>query len=291
LGDRAVTSRSDDLHSGADAPRQDQQERVNAYFDAAALYWQAIYEDPQLQGVIYRARQRAVLEQLGMLELPAGAQVLELGCGAGLLTSELARRGYQVHAVDASEGMVQLTTWRLNREGLDGHVETRVADAHELPFAAGEFSLVIAVGLLPWLHRPSSALREIARVLGPDGRLIVTADNRARLNTLVDPRANVLLTPLKRLRRRLRPRLEAGARSRLHFPSHVNALLGAAGFRLDRGMTVGFGPFSFGSRPLLPDRAGITLHERLQRLADRGLPVVRSGGWHYLVVAHKQRQS
>src|SRR5207302_9714247 len=40
---------------------------VTAYFDATALYWQAIYDDPRLQGEIFRERQRAVLAQVAKL--------------------------------------------------------------------------------------------------------------------------------------------------------------------------------------------------------------------------------
>jgi len=273
--------------AAADVPRTDQQKQVNAHFDAEASYWQAVYDDPSLQGVIYRDRQRAVLAQVVELALPSDARVLEIGCGAGFLTVELARSGYAIQAVDASQAMVDLTARRAQQMDLAARVRAQVGDVHRLPFGNGAFTLVVAVGLLPWLHRPAQALEEIARVLEPAGRLLLTADNRARLNTWVDPRASLLLAPLKRVRRRLRRGPSAGASSRLHFPSHVNSLLRAAGFQLDARSTVGFGPFSFWSQPLLPDSSGIALHERLQRLADHGVPVFRSSGWHYLVSAHK----
>jgi ubiquinone/menaquinone biosynthesis C-methylase UbiE len=277
----------------AEAPGADEQGMVNACFDAAASYWEGIYEEPLLQGQIYRERERAVLAQVAQLELPAGASILEIGCGAGRLTCELAWLGHTVHAVDASNAMVSLAAERVRRAGLDARVLVRTADVHALPFAPMAFSLVVAVGVLPWLHSPEQALEEIARVLRPEGKLILTANNRARLNTLVDPRANVLLTPLKRLRRRLSARPVNGDRAglvfRLHFPSHVNAMVRGAGFRLDSRATVGFGPFSFWGRPLLSDRAGTALHRRLQTLADRGLPILRSTGWHYLLSAHKDR--
>jgi ubiquinone/menaquinone biosynthesis C-methylase UbiE len=186
--------------------------------------------------------------------------------------------------------MVELTRRRLEGEQLaHGGFGAEVADVHALRFPSGSFSLVIAVGLLPWLHQPELALAEIARVLRGGGSLVLTADNRARLNTLVDPRSNLLLTPLKRLRKRLaRQRPVGGATSRLHFPSHVNALLRRAGFRIERRSSVGFGPFTLWSRVLLADAQGIALHRRLQALADRDVPGLRFTGWHYLVRARKQ---
>lgn len=279
----------------ANTPRRDRdpapadpQARTNTHFDTTALYWRDIYDDPSLQGVIYRERQQAVLERVAELRLSAGARVLELGCGAGLLTVELARRGYAVQAVDASISMVELTERRLAEADLTARCRAQAGDVHRLSSTFEDFALVIAVGLLPWLHQPDQVLAEIARVLQPGGHLVLTADNRARLSTLVDPRANVLLTPLKRLRRRLRPRTVEAARSRLHFPSHVNAMVRSAGFELDRTSSVGFGPFSLWGRPLFSDATGIRLHCRLQALADRGVPVVRLSGWHYLLSAHKR---
>jgi ubiquinone/menaquinone biosynthesis C-methylase UbiE len=269
---------------------QAHQEQVNAHFDAAASYWQAVYDDPRLQGVIYRERQRAVLQRVDELSAPAGAPVLEIGCGAGFLTLALASRGYAVRAVDASDAMVDLAAARLHAAGLTGNVSTHVADVHELPFADGAFSLVVAVGVLPWLDRPAHALQEVARVLEPAGTLILTADNRARLNSFVDPRASPLLAPIKRLRRSLRRPAARGASQRMHFPSHVNALLRGAGFRVERVGTVGFGPFSIWSHEPLTDGAAIRLHERLQALADRGVPVLRSTGWHYLVSARRRHR-
>jgi SAM-dependent methyltransferase len=288
-----VRATGEDPPTAADASgaaRETHQQRVNAHFDAAASYWQAVYDDPRLQGVIYRERQRAVLQRVDALSLPRGSSALEIGCGAGFLTVELAGRGYAVRAVDASDAMVDLAAARVRSAGLIGNVSTQLANVNALPFPDGAFSLVVAVGLLPWLDTPARALQEIARVLEPHGALVLTADNRARLNFLVDPRASPLLAPIKRLRRHLRGRKTAGATQRLHFPSHVNSLLKGAGLRPEHAGTVGFGPFSIWSHEPLSDAAAVGLHERLQALADRGVPILRATGWHYLVSARKQQR-
>ena len=273
--------------TAADTPARGEQESVSAHFDAAALYWQEVYDDPRLQGVIYRARQEAVLARVAE-DRPADGSVLEIGCGAGLLTLALAQRGFAVEAVDVSQEMVELAARRAEVAGLAERISVRQADVLALPFESASFSLVVAVGVLPWLLQPELALQEIARVLRVGGVLILTADNRARLNTFVDPRASMLLAPLKRLRRRIRPPTGAiGATSRLHYPSHVNALVRGAGFRVGRASTVGFGPFSLWSRPLLSEPAAVAVHRRLQRLAERRVPVARGTGWHYLLSAKK----
>lgn len=267
------------------------QDETNAYFGEAAGYWQDVYAEEGLDGFIYRKRMATVLAWIDDLSLPQGARVLEVGCGAGLASLELARRGFAVECTDSSSEMVSLASRRIADAGLA--VPVGVADVHDLPQASGSFALVIAIGVLPWLHSPDRAIEELARVLAPDGHLIVTADNRLRLNMLVDPAENPLLAPLKMpwraARRRLGRRPTTGPLLNHHRPSEVDRMLVAAGLDPERRSTVGFGPFSFRRRPLLGYRAGLWLHLRLQRLADRGVPGFRLNGWHYVVSARARR--
>src|SRR2546426_12747187 len=88
------------------------QQNVNTHFDATVAYWDEVYRDDELQGVIYQQRQTAVLRCIDEAQLDTGAHVLEIGCGAGHLTRELGRRGLQVNAVDASPAMVEVTRKR-----------------------------------------------------------------------------------------------------------------------------------------------------------------------------------
>jgi len=64
---------------------------------------------------------------------------------------------------------------------------------------------VIGMGVAPWLHSLNTAIREFARVLRPGGYLILTADNRWRLNHVLDP---LFFPPLRVPRRSVRTLLE-----------------------------------------------------------------------------------
>jgi hypothetical protein len=66
-------------------------------------------------------------------------------------------------------------------------------------------------------------------------------------------------------------------------------MLAEAGLEKVESRTVGFGPLSFLGLKLLPDSLSVSLHGRLQRLADRGVPGLRSGGMNYVVIARKGR--
>jgi SAM-dependent methyltransferase len=257
---------------------------VNTHFDATVAYWDGVYRGDELQGVIYQQRQTAVLRCIDEAHLSAGAQVLEIGCGAGYLTRELGGRELSVHAVDASPAMVEITGNRIKSHSLEGKVTVGVADVHALPFSTGAFDLVVAVGVLPWLHSPADAVAEMARVLTARGQVVLTADNAARLSSLTDPRAMLALTPLRGVYHRLQN--EPGeAVSKLHSPRRIDGLLRAAGLEPAARATVGFGPLSFLGRPIVGERAGIRINERLQQLADRGVPALKWTGWHYVVRA------
>jgi ubiquinone/menaquinone biosynthesis C-methylase UbiE len=262
------------------------QEHVNAHFDASASYWDGVYRGDTLQGAIYQQRQQAVLEYVDACGLTPESSVLEIGCGAGRLTVELARRGLRVDAVDASTAMVDSTAARTTEAGLSEQVSVGVADVHALPFEASSFDLVVAVGVIPWLHSPGEAIAEMARVLRPGGQLILTADNRARLVSFTDPRGLLALSPLKRAKVALRQR-RGLATSRLDFPRTVDRLLTQSALRPVACRTVGFGPLSFMGKSIMGEPASIRANARLQALADRGTPALKWTGWHYLVRASK----
>ena len=265
---------------------------VDRFFDSSAAYWREVYRDEGLQGLIYRERMEAVLRWVQDLNLPADAAALEVGCGAGLLAAQLAKRNLRVVAVDASKEMVKLARDHAVETGSSSRLRVMQAEAHELPFAPETFDLVLAVGLLPWLHDARRGVAEMVRVLRSGGWLIVTVDNRARLGVLTEPRENPLLVPLKPFVRAVKPAaghraVSASAPSHLHLPSHVDRLLVAAGVRPARRTTVGFGPFTFLGRAVLSEPATLRLHLRLTALRGQRMPWLRWVGWHYLVAARK----
>lgn len=263
--------------------------RVDRFFDASAEGWRTVYSRPELQGLIYRRRMETAVSWAAELgpRLPAAA--LDAGCGAGLMSLELARSGLSVTATDSSSEMVQTARRTIAESGLGDRVRTVRADVLELPFADGEFALVVALGLIPWLPKPGEAIGELARVLAPGGTILLTADNRRRLNRIVEPRESPVLAPVRGIRAMLRQRAgraPSGPPAWLHDPGAVDAMVRAAGLRVVRRATIGFGPFTFRGHTLLPDGLGTRLHRRLER-AGEDHPRLRGDGWHYLVAGVK----
>lgn len=98
------------------------------------------------------------------LQPVAGERLLDLGCGDGALTAQLAESGAQVVGVDASVELVAAARQR----GIDA----RLIDAHALPFDA-EFDAVFSNAALHWMKcDPDAVLRGVARALKPGGRFV-----------------------------------------------------------------------------------------------------------------------
>lgn len=99
------------------------------------------------------------------------ARVLELGCGHGAVTDELARRsGGMVVAVDLRRWALQAGNLR-SRSGAEGAVAYVAADARRLPFGSARFDLVFCQWLFLWADAPQVAA-EAFRVLVGGGALV-----------------------------------------------------------------------------------------------------------------------
>lgn len=105
-------------------------------------------------------------------ELPAEADVLEVGTGGGFNAEALLRRfpDWRLTATDYDPEMVDLARRRL--ASLDHGVNLEQADATALRYDDGSFDLVIAIGVLHHVGAWERAVREAARVLRPGGALL-----------------------------------------------------------------------------------------------------------------------
>src|SRR5207245_1073308 len=271
--------------------RKEWGQRVERLFEADADFWNDVYGGADVFSAVIQRRHATAAGWVDQLSLAPTVPVLEIGCGAGALAVELAQRPMTVCAVDSVHAMVALTRRRAAAAGVQQHLQVDLGDTHALEFADSTFGLVIALGVLPWLHSPARAVYEMARVLKPGGWLIVSADNRDCLVDRLDPARNPLLAPIKRAVKRAlkRPDPPAAWVPRGDRRRDTDQMLAGAGFRKIRGLTCGFGPLTLFHRRVVPHRLGAALERGCQRLADRGVPWIRSAGWHYMVLAAREQ--
>ena len=116
--------------------------------------------------------------------LRPGMKVLELGCGTGLFTHELARSGATITAIDISPELLEMA----KRDSCLPNVTYQTGNAYALSYCDAAFDSVIGSSILHHLEI-QEALREIYRVLKPGGTMYFTEPNM--LNPQIAVQKNV----------------------------------------------------------------------------------------------------
>lgn len=148
------------------------------YLDEIATYWNARAEGysqtihEQLQTNVGVCFQRKLISCAPKKE---NLSCLDIGCGPGFFSILLAREGFEVTAVDYSEGMLEQARENFREMGVK--VKTQQADAQELPFSDESFDYIVSRNLVWNLENPEKAYREWIRLLKPGGRLFIADGN------------------------------------------------------------------------------------------------------------------
>ena len=101
-----------------------------------------------------------------------GQRVLDVATGTGLVAFALARRGCEVIGLDQSEDMLGVARRHLSeRPKLASRVTFVRGQAETLPFDDGEFDALTFTYLLRYVDDRAATMRELARVVKPDGRI------------------------------------------------------------------------------------------------------------------------
>jgi ubiquinone/menaquinone biosynthesis C-methylase UbiE len=136
-----------------------------------------------------------------------GKEVLELGCGDGADAIALALLyGCRVTAIDTSPVRIDLARENCKKHGVDDRVDPQVGDAMNLPFADGAFDGVVANSVMLFLDH-DRACAEVARVLRPGGRFVLTNESLAQSPLVLLSRLFGLGHKSKELARHVKTRL------------------------------------------------------------------------------------
>jgi ubiquinone/menaquinone biosynthesis C-methylase UbiE len=148
--------------------KPDVKQQVAAHWDRRAPSF-----DEDFGHSIRTPAERAAWDRV--LDLALGGRsaldALDVGCGTGFLSFELAARGHRVTGVDFAPAM--LAEARRKATERAAAIRFEEADAEQLPFTSGRFDLVISRHVLWTLPHPEAAIDEWIRVLRPGGRLVI----------------------------------------------------------------------------------------------------------------------
>jgi SAM-dependent methyltransferase len=122
------------------------------------------------------------------VDWPDDGEVLEVGCGPGLLWTSIAPLlpHLRLTLTDLSEGMLDAARGAVAPIDSIDHVATRACDAQDLPFPDASFDIVVANHMLYHVPDPARAASEIARALRPDGVLLAATNGPDHLDVIAD---------------------------------------------------------------------------------------------------------
>ena len=116
---------------------------------------------------------------VSLLDPQAGERILDLGCGTGHLTAQIAESGARVTGVDRSAEMVAAA--RLAYPNM----KFEIADARELAFQE-EFDAVFSNATLHWIHEPELVLQGVWKALRSGGRFVAEFGGKKNISAMQD---------------------------------------------------------------------------------------------------------
>jgi trans-aconitate methyltransferase len=168
-------------------------------------------------------------EQLGLLTLEGTERILDVGCGDGKITAEIAARVPRgsVLGVDPSRDMVAFASSHFGPPA-QANLRFEVADVRRLPYR-DEFDLVVSFNALHWVPEQGVALGSIRAAVKPGGRVLLRLVPKGRRKCLEDVIEDV------RQRARWADYFPGFQRPYVHFtPEEYRALAEHYGFRVLR---------------------------------------------------------
>ena len=164
----------------------------------------------------------------------AGARVLDVGCGGGLLCESLTRAGAQVTGIDPAPGMIEVARLHAAEQQLATHYE--IAAAEDLAARGVSFDVVTCMEMLEHVPDPAGMMRTLAQLVRPAGALFISTINR-------NPRSFLLAIVAAEYLLRLIPR-GTHEYERLIRPSELGRWARSAGLELREIAGMHFNPLT-----------------------------------------------
>lgn len=135
-------------------------------------FFNELAEDQEYNVFTDLANQKIIDTVITLLGLTPGTQVLDFGCGSGVFTTLLEKRGYQCVGLDLSQKLL------IRGKKESSHINFLQADVETLPFADESIDAIMLSCLIHHLPSPAQCIQEVHRVLKPNGRFVAFDPNR-----------------------------------------------------------------------------------------------------------------
>ncbi|MCB0307861.1 MAG: 3-demethylubiquinone-9 3-O-methyltransferase [Bdellovibrionales bacterium] len=145
------------------------------WYDELGDRWYQAQDDPiALLRAEVNFRLPWILELLDRYFPNQKCDILDVGCGAGLLSNPLAKKGYRVTGIDLSKGSLKVA----KQHDDTGCVKYAYMDAHHISLGDKTMDVVCCMDVLEHVEDPNKVICEIGRLLKPNGIFIFYTFNR-----------------------------------------------------------------------------------------------------------------
>jgi len=141
--------------------------------------WIRVYRNP-LNAAFY---ENAFDRICSLLNSPQEASILDVGCGTCAQSMRLARRGFQVLAIDFSPVALKKAETEIRSAGLQDRITLRREDILSLTLGDDSFEYLLCWGVLMHIADLERAISELVRVCKPGGRIIISEGNMSSLQS------------------------------------------------------------------------------------------------------------
>lgn len=152
----------------------------NAFYDRLGMRW---FADPEHAIALLVAEAPVKLDYVRSVIGAAPQRIVDIGCGAGLITVPLAADGHEIVGVDRSESSLAVARYHAARREV--HAEFRPQDATALDEADAAFDVALLLDVLEHVEDPAAVVREAVRVVRPGGSIVFHTFTRNPLAYLV----------------------------------------------------------------------------------------------------------
>lgn len=146
--------------------------KTSQYFDERSAEWSEHYShDPR-----FRRRFERIVALLARMLPPTSGRVLDAGCGSGVFSRYLASLGWQVTAIDASAEMIETAR---NATANAEQITYEVSTIEQFSAEPNSFDAIVSFSMLEYLEEDHKAIAKLAKMLRPNGVLVVSVPNRS----------------------------------------------------------------------------------------------------------------
>lgn len=149
----------------------------NEFYEELAEGWYTASDHP----IALLRAENAVRVPWIIQEIGKNKTVLDIGCGAGILTNALSKEGHKVYGIDLSPSSLEVA----KKHDTTKKVSYQVANGYSLPYPEKAFDVVCAMDVLEHVEEPNLLISEASRVLRPGGLFFFHTFNRNFLSYLL----------------------------------------------------------------------------------------------------------